>query len=217
MRTHADHNTPSLFDPPSEQVIPEPVPAQLLDCGVTYAPDFLTMQQCEDLLAKIDVRHWQNDLKRRVQHYGWQYDYSSRDVTSEMKAEPLPDFLLTIAQKLKARDWFASVPDQVIINEYEPGQGIALHVDRDCFGPSVATLSLGDRWPMQLVPVDKEHRTTKSEEIFLDVGSVLVLRDDARTNWMHGIAKRKSDVCDNGKRWRRRRVSVTFRTVKFTT
>ena len=33
--------------------------------------------------------------------------------------------------------------EQAIVNEYEPGQGIAPHVDRDCFGPVVATVSLG--------------------------------------------------------------------------
>ena len=33
--------------------------------------------------------------------------------------------------------------EQAIVNEYEPGQGIAPHIDRDCFGPVVATVSLG--------------------------------------------------------------------------
>ena len=30
-----------------------------------------------------------------------------------------------------------------VVVEYEPGQGIAPHIDRDCFGPVVATVSLG--------------------------------------------------------------------------
>ena len=36
---------------------------------------------------------------------------------------------------------FDRVPDQAIVNEYRPGQGIALHADRQCFGDTVATLS----------------------------------------------------------------------------
>jgi alkylated DNA repair dioxygenase AlkB len=155
-----------------------------------------------------------NDLKRRVQHYGWRYDYSSRVVTEEMKTEPLPDFILGIARELKGRGWFASVPDQVIVNEYEPGQGIAPHIDRDCFGPSVATLSLGDRWPMQFIPLSRSAVAAESEEIFLDVGSMLVLRGNARTEWMHGIVKRRTDGQGRSRRQRMRRVSVTFRPVE---
>ena len=33
--------------------------------------------------------------------------------------------------------------EQAIIKEYLSGQGVAPHIDRDCFGPAVATVSLG--------------------------------------------------------------------------
>ena len=214
MSTYADNRTPSLFDSPETDWDMTPVPTRLLESGVAYAPAFLTGSESHDLLSQIDARPWMNDLKRRVQHYGWRYDYSSRVATEEMKTEPLPGFILKIARELKERGWFASMPDQVIVNEYEPGQGIAPHIDRDCFGPSVATLSLGDRWPMQFTPLGRSAVATESEEIFLDVGSMLILRGDARTKWMHGIVKRRTDGQGRSRRQRMRRVSVTFRTVE---
>ena len=214
MSTFADYDTPNLFDVSDRKADTKVIPRRLLESGVTYAAAFLTGSESDDLLSQIDARPWMNDLKRRVQHYGWRYDYSSRVVTEEMRTEPLPDFILKIARELKERGWFASIPDQVIVNEYEPGQGIAPHIDRDCFGPAVATLSLGDRWPMQFIPSGGSAVAAESEEIFLDVGSMLVLRGDARTKWMHGIVKRRTDGQGRSRRQRRRRVSVTFRTVE---
>ena len=214
MRTHSHDHTPSLFDAPEIDTDESRIAARLIDSGVTYVPTFLTGGESEELLTKIDAKLWMHDLKRRVQHYGWRYDYSSRVVTEEMRTAPLPDFIQNIARQLTKRGWFESIPDQVIVNEYQPGQGIAPHIDRDCFGPSVATLSLGDRWPMQFIPFGRSAVAAETEEIFLDVGSILVLRGDARTKWMHGIVKRRTDGQGRSRRQRRRRVSVTFRTVE---
>ena len=183
--------------------------------GVVYEPEFLAIDECERLLADIDARdeQWRDDLQRRVQHYGWRYDYKARAVTEDMRLGPLPDFILPLAERLREGGWFAETPDQVIVNEYEPGQGIAAHVDRDCFGPAVATLSLGDRWPMRFTP-PKSAMNRDMLELFLDVGSMMVFTDAARTSWCHCILPRRGDPDgQGGHRKRRRRVSVTFRTV----
>lgn len=194
--------------------------SRLKDIGVVYEP-FLTGEECRKILASINKCSWMNDLKRRVQHYGWKYDYSARALSENMRIGALPDFLDHVATKLHKRGWFDPAPDQVIVNEYRPGQGIAPHVDRDCFGPTVATLSLGDAWPMEFSPANRyrprsPRNSTASEkiELVLDVGSILVLRGAARSNWTHGIASRHADRRGRSRRPRRTRVSVTFRTVK---
>ncbi len=183
--------------------------------GLEYRRGFLTEEECDNLLATIDKqeREWLRELKRRVQHYGWKYDYRSRVVTEDMRIGDLPPFIRDVADRLHANGWFDVVPDQVIVNEYEPGQGIAAHVDRGCFGPTVATLSLGDAWPMEFAPYRPRRGSgTASEgkpELVLEVGSILVLTGDARWNWTHRIAARTKD----GPRSRQKRVSVTFRAV----
>ena len=106
---------------------------------------------------------------------------------------------------------FDREPDQAIVNEYLPGQGIAMHVDRRCFGPAVATVSLGDAWRMELRRVGAGRE--EGESILLEPGSALVLTGEARNRWLYGIARRKRERAGGGWRPRKRRVSLTFRTV----
>ena len=95
--------------------------------------------------------------------------------------------------------------------KYQPGQGIALHADRQCFGDTVATLSLGEDWEMRLRPV--RGSAQEDRRIMLAQGSVLILTADSRSRWMHGIDKRRTEKSAVGQRNRRRRLSLTFRTM----
>ena len=178
--------------------------------GLCYFPGFLSEEEQSAMVRSIDEQGWRNDLERRVQHYGWRYDYRARTVAPEMRLGPLPDWIEGVADRLYAETGlFDRKPDQAIVNEYEPGQGIALHVDKDCFGPAVATVSLGDDWEMKLRPVGGERKDDRL--LMLARGSALVMTGEARFRWLHGIDRRKTE--DGGKRRRRRRLSLTFRTV----
>lgn len=180
--------------------------------GLYYYHGFFDEHAQRALIDRIDIQPWRTDLERRVQHYGWRYDYRTRTVTPDMDLGPLPNWIEEIAARLYTETkLFERVPDQAIVNEYQPGQGIALHADRKCFGDTVATLSLGDDWEMRLRPV----RGTAKEDrrIMLARGSVLVLTADSRSRWMHGIDKRRSERGAVGLRERRRRLSLTFRTM----
>ena len=196
---------PSLFAAPVRSAVPD-VP------GLHYFPDFLDRDAQARACAAIDAAPWRDDLMRRVQHYGWCYDYRARTITSDMQIGPLPDWLHGMSRHLAERTGlFDAVPGQVIVNEYLPGQGIAMHVDRECFGPAVATVSLADDWLMDLRPVDPFRGG--AESILLGRGSALVLTGEARQSWLHGMAKRKRDRIGGIWRERQRRVSLTFRTV----
>ena len=180
--------------------------------GLKYIPLFLSVDEQEAAIRYIDDTPWRSDLERRVQHYGWRYDYRARTVERDMHIGPLPEWLQNIAKRLYAETHlFDRVPDQTIVNEYEPGQGIAMHADRQCFGPTVATVSLGDDWRMDLKPIGGSVKTRV--DILLEQGSALIMTGDARWRWFHGIAKRQKERTDHGSRPRRRRVSLTFRTV----
>ncbi len=185
--------------------------------GLYYFPDFLDDDEQSGIIKQVDVNEdqWRSDLERRVQHYGWRYDYRSRTITSDMALGPLPDWVKKIAERLYGKTGlFDQIPDQVIVNEYYPGQGIALHADRNCFGDAVATISLGDDWEMKLRPLGG--KSEHDQFIMLQQGSVLILTGDARYRWMHGIDKRKGeerDAAGQFRRERKRRISLTFRTV----
>ena len=43
-----------------------------------YIPNYLDCDRAKKLIEKIDRQSWSNDLKRRVQHYG--YPYRDREI-----------------------------------------------------------------------------------------------------------------------------------------
>lgn len=59
--------------------------------GLTYISDFISVQEQDLLLSQIDQQSWLTDLKRRVQHYGYKYDYKARTVGNDAYLGPLPD------------------------------------------------------------------------------------------------------------------------------
>nr|WP_264479712.1 hypothetical protein [Roseobacter sp. H9] len=63
-----------------------------LPSGLSYQPDFISAEEADDLAYKIDTQSWRNDMKRRVQHYGYRYDYKARQAREEDYLGPLPPF-----------------------------------------------------------------------------------------------------------------------------
>ncbi len=178
--------------------------------GLTYIPDFISAQEQDFLLAQIDQQSWLTDLKRRVQHYGYKYDYKARTVGNDAYLGPLPDWLLSLSKKLHNDGIFPSAPDQAIVNEYLPGQGISAHIDCvPCFAGTIASLSLGSPCIMEF----SNPKTGEKKSIILEEGSLIVLSGPARYEWQHAIPARKSDIINGIKTERTRRVSLTFRNV----
>ncbi len=178
--------------------------------GSKYLPGFLSAEEAEaeyEWLTSLPPGEWMRDLSRRVIHYGWRYDYTARTISEDLYLDELPERFADLAKRLHDNTGeFDEIPNQVIVNEYEPGQGIAMHTDHRSFGPAVATISLGDSWSMDFL----HERTGRKQSRLLEVGSALVLSGEARLEWRHGIAKRKTEP--DGRR-RSTRISLTFRTV----
>lgn len=173
-------------------------------------PEFITAEEERALLGAIDKSPWLNDLKRRVQHYGYRYDYKARTVTNDAYLGELPQWIEPIAKRLHDQGIFQVAPDQAIVNEYEPGQGISAHVDCvPCFGGTIASLTLGSGAIMQF----QNMYDGRKEELYLQERSLIVLSGAARYEWTHAILGRKSDIVNGFKLERRRRVSLTFRTM----
>jgi len=113
-----------------------------------------------------------------------------------------------MAQSLFDKKHIDTIPDQLIINEYEPRQGITNHVDCEpCFGGTIISINSGSSCVMAFINV----RTKRKIEVMLESGSLVVLRGQARHNCTHGIAQRKTDNFNGIKSDRRLRISMTFR------
>jgi alkylated DNA repair dioxygenase AlkB len=194
------------------QSVPQPTHQEISNVpGLLYLPDFLTAEQEATLLQQIDGEEWITDLKRRVQHYGYRYDYQSRGLDDSLALGALPNWLQVLAQTLAVPYFNGNLPDQVIANEYLPGQGISAHIDRqDCFGDTVVSLSLGSTCIMDFIqPAEK-----RKQSFLLELRCLLVVQQDARYLWQHAIAPRKKDSWNQQLLHRGRRVSLTFRTVR---
>jgi alkylated DNA repair dioxygenase AlkB len=188
-----------------------PEPMNLVK-GMEYIPNFISHSEQENLLHQIDAQPWSQELKRRVQHYGYRYDYKSRSVASSIYLGALPDWAAQIAKRITLENYINIIPDQVIVNEYQPGQGISQHIDcESCFADTIISLSLGSSCVMDFIHKSKEEK----KSLFLEPGSLLVLKESARYEWRHGIPSRKNDVWQGNKISRERRVSLTFRKVIF--
>ena len=180
--------------------------------GLTYLENYIPEDEANRLVQEIDAVPWRTDLKRRVQHYGYRYDYKARQARREDYLGPLPELFQQLAERLTTEGHFQTVSDQVIVNEYQPGQGISAHIDcQPCFGETIASLSLLSACVMRFVSQIHSQQT----EIHLQPASLLVLKGDARHLWTHAIPARKTDVFESQRHVRLRRISLTFRTMKF--
>ncbi|KAK1234329.1 hypothetical protein PQX77_002468 [Marasmius sp. AFHP31] len=117
---------------------------------------------------------------------------------------------------------------QAIINLYNPGEGITSHVDvLRRFGDGIVGVSLSSGCVMQFARQRSEeavdggtderqsYETLSEYDLYLPERSILVMTEDARYKWTHGIPRRTRDYVesDTGGEWidRKVRLSITFR------
>jgi alkylated DNA repair dioxygenase AlkB len=88
--------------------------------------------------------------------------------------------------------------DQLIINEYKPGQQIAPHTDHVTqFGPVIACITLGQQVPITFgLGLDKKI-------LEIEPGSMYIMTDEARYRWTHSLKNTSQGT----------RYSLTYRTM----
>ena len=197
--------------------------------GVQVVNDFITDEEASMLLTEIDARPWDTSIKRRVQHYGHAFDYATLKIAQPGTVPAMPAFFAELMARLTGSGLMPHAVDQLTINEYEPGVGIAFHVDaHSAFEDGIAAITLGSGIVMEFRKADessgklsmgRHHRMSPpqpgaevSKNVWLPPKSLLIMTGEARFAWQHGIAWRKTDCLKKGQVVpRSRRVSLTFR------
>ena len=179
--------------------------SQVLVPGLRYVPGYLESDRQENLLAAIDSQPW-HDVggQRRIQFYGYWSEVAKGGL---YRAGDLPRWAIEIAGRLEDDDLMPYLADQLIITEYQPGQGVRPHIDAPVFADVIVGITLGSTCIMELTQEDRR------EQVLLEPGSALVLSGDARDRWTHAIPSRMADVWMDRTLDRSRRVSLTFRRV----
>lgn len=183
--------------------------SQLPVPGLTFIPDFLTPDEEMAIIQELDSCSWSTALARRTQHYGYEYNYKSKN--AQTLAPPLTGRILGIAERLRDQG-LMDMPTQCIVNEYTREQGISAHTDSAIFGPVIISISLGA--PTVMIFSNGDQKVP----VFLPRRSLIVLRDDARNVWKHEIPQRKTLDIPGQRRVTKdvdyRRVSLTYRTMR---
>jgi alkylated DNA repair protein alkB family protein 8 len=204
---------PPLRGPPPRKPLEATlsVPSDVL--GLSLLPDFVTPEEEEEVILKLDsLGGWDSMIARAVKHFGHTFSYSN--LRADSSADPLPSFLEPFLHRMVQAlgpSILPREPDQLTVNSYSPGDGIAPHVDtHSAFDGTILSLSLGSGCAMDFRCSPGKHRA-----LYLPRRSLLVMSGDSRYLWTHGIAGRKSDVIDGlGRQLRGRRVSLTLRRVR---
>jgi alkylated DNA repair protein alkB homolog 8 len=227
--------------------------------GLLLIPNFISEDEQTTLLSLIDSTPWEHLAKRKVQHWGKKFKYDIRGVDPNEPAVPFPPQIASIASRIEnippstttittdtdTPAFLSLCPsplDQLTVNEYSPGVGLAPHVDtHSAFEGAIVSLSLAGPTVMVLrkeIDVDVEGNGNREEKekieekqgidhqnhnqnhmqqksLFLPPRSLLILGREARYAWQHYIPHRKSDeVVGMGAVHRaERRVSLTFRKI----
>eukprot|EP00931_Biecheleriopsis_adriatica_P058868 TRINITY_DN35130_c0_g1_i2.p1 TRINITY_DN35130_c0_g1~~TRINITY_DN35130_c0_g1_i2.p1 ORF type:complete len:281 (-),score=54.89 TRINITY_DN35130_c0_g1_i2:6-848(-) len=117
--------------------------------------------------------------------------------------ETLPPWLQHLCEAVGKAASLSPVPNHVLVNHYQPGQGIMPHTDGPAYQPRAAIVSLGsavvfDFW--------RDHAHTAGGEaptlsILLPPRSLLVFSDEAYCSHLHGIADRRFDDLEGTANW----------------
>ena len=117
--------------------------ASIFACGAVLVPDFVTPAEEARILLRIAEAPWLPELSRRVQHYGFRYDY--RGSSRPVPAAPFPRWATVMAERLRPH-FAGALPVQCIVNEYRPGHprkalgriyGLAVRFGRPADGASL--------------------------------------------------------------------------------
>ena len=165
--------------------------------GLWYIENYLSEKESEEFYHYI-THHVNLELisdaknSRRVAHFGYYYDYKNNNTLKP--APKIPDWLKELIDKQ-----LSMLPDfnQIIINEYKPGQQIAYHTDHKMFGPVIACVTVGKSIPINF------RNNEDVKELNIKSGSMYIMTGEARHQWQHSLKNTSNDI----------RYSITYRTV----
>ena len=149
--------------------------------------DILSIEEESELLDKLLSEHSVKTNSRTLLRYG-------NSVYGNDKLDPIPEYLLELSNKLIDKKILDSLPEDITINTYYPGDNIPAHIDKIDAGPVITILSLLSDTNLTL------SYGLRKQIITLPSRSIIQLKGVYRTHWKHSIHKIKQ-----------KRISIVFR------
>ncbi len=183
------------------------------DGNVIYFGEIVSREQADFYYEKLlESIEWKNDqaiifgkliiTKRKVAWYGDKnFDYTYSNTTKT--ALPWTKELLEL--KKLAEEKTGTIYNSCLLNLYHDGdEGMAWHSDDEkALGKntSIASFSFGAERKFAF----KHKKTDESVSTFLEHGSLLLMKDETQTNWLHRLPPTKKVKSP--------RINLTFRTI----
>ena len=160
--------------------------------GVAHVQHWLSAVEEAELLRCADTvpnSAWTTLRGRRLQQFGGQ----PVSPPEQMVQEPLPGWVQSVCDALVAAGVFPedAPPNHVLLNEYQPGQGIEHHKDGPLYLPLVAIVSLGSHAAFEFLEEDTRRRPLA--RLLLPRRGLLVFDGEAYTNALHGVTRATED------------------------
>ncbi|CAL1581187.1 unnamed protein product [Knipowitschia caucasica] len=165
---------------------------------VYYLPDFITEEEESILLRQVyqaPKTKWTQLSGRRLQNWG------GLPHPKGMMAEKMPEWLQTYCHNISSLGAFSGkCANHVLVNEYNPGEGIMPHEDGPLYHPTVTTISLGSHALLDFYEPLVPGAAAQSQEsrfvlsLLLRPRSLLILQQDMYRRLLHGIRGRHDDT-----------------------
>ena len=210
--------------------------------GLLLIKDFISAAEEKQLLDYVNSQKWQEVRLRKMQHYGYSFNYQVNNVNRTKEGASIPQpfhFLIErmkvlgaleeqlVARRAAAAESAASSssgsvlfePDQLTVNRYEPGSGIPAHVDTHSpFTDIIVSITLGGTHVMDLAPTTttREILPVQSDPVHIPLPprSLLAFTGAARYGYTHCISARRTDRISDILTERKQRTSLTFRRLR---
>ncbi|XP_019053584.1 PREDICTED: alkylated DNA repair protein alkB homolog 8 isoform X2 [Nelumbo nucifera] len=203
--------------------------------GLWLYRDFLSLERQSSLLSAIekegwfteashnqamrfgDLPAWAIELSESIRKAVWFCDISECGDSSTCDQDkeevcPLPSDLL----------WREPLFDQLIVNVYQPGEGICGHVDLMRFEDGIAIVSLESACVMHFTRVKnetsnigydgKEDTLMVKIPVYLTPGSLVIMQGEARYLWKHEINRKPGfQIWEGQEICQKKRTSITLR------
>ncbi|KAK9865001.1 hypothetical protein WJX84_004818 [Apatococcus fuscideae] len=102
------------------------------------------------MLRAVENGDWEALARRRVRHYGYKFEYKSRNVDVNKPIEPMPQAVGMVMDRVRALPGMPAL-DQLTVNEYPLGVGLSPHIDtHSAFKGAICSLSLAG--PAHYIP-----------------------------------------------------------------
>lgn len=115
-----------------------------------------------------------------------------------MIAEEIPSYLKKYVDKVNELKIFDKhLANHILLNRYDSGEGILSHFDGSLFYPTISTISVGSHTVIEFnKPMNRDDESckiVKEFKLFIAPRSLLILKDDLYTQYMHAISEIEED------------------------